>query len=242
MDQQLQTLIDLQALDTKIAALEAELARLPGQIETIRAAVAAARTSVETLKGELDTSKKDIRAKEKDLEVSAVKRQKSEARLYEVKTNKEYSAVLAEIEEIKQEKAKIEEEILALMETQERLVVEVRDAEAALKGREAQGQKEEAVIRQRLAAVEAELAGLRGERGSLSRELPKDLLADYEKFLRHRGGLAVAQVLQVEGAGICAGCRMTLTPQRLHEVKQQSALQTCESCGRFLYWLPDPHP
>ncbi len=238
MDQQLQVLIDLQALDTKIAGLEGELARLPGQIEAIGAAVAAARTSVETLKGKLDTTKKDIRAKEKDLEVSAVKRQKSEARLYEVKTNKEYSAVLVEIEEIKQEKARIEEEILSLMETQERLVVEVRDAEVTLKAREAQGQRDEAQIRARLASVEAELQGLRGERGSLSRELPKELLADYEKFLRHRGGLAVAQVLQVEGASICAGCRMTLTPQRLQEVKQQSALLTCESCGRFLYWLP----
>ena len=39
MDAQLQTLIDLQALDTKIAALEAEQARLPGQIEAIQAAV-----------------------------------------------------------------------------------------------------------------------------------------------------------------------------------------------------------
>ena len=150
MDQQLQVLIDLQALDTKIAALAGELARLPGELEAIRAAVAAARTSVETLKGELDTTKKDIHAKEKDLEVSAVKRQKSEARLYEVKTNKEYSAVLAEIEQIKQEKAKIEEEILSLMETQERLVVEVRDAEAALKAREAQGQIGRASCRERV--------------------------------------------------------------------------------------------
>ncbi len=241
MDQQLETLIDLQTLDSRIAGLEGELARLPGQIEAIRAAVAEAQKSVETLKGKSDAARKDIRAKEKDLEVSAVKRQKSEGRLYEVKTNKEYSLVLGEIEEIKQEKSRIEEEILALMETQERLAGEIRQAEAELKSREAQGQQEESAIRQRLAAVEAEVEGLRGERGSLARELPRDLLAEYEKFLRHRGGLAVAQVLSVEGAAICSGCRMTLTPQRLQEVKQQSALLTCESCGRFLYWLPDPH-
>ena len=161
MDQQLQTLIDLQALDTKIAALEGELARLPGQIEALQAAVAQARAGVQALKGRLDTAKKDTRGKEKDLEDAQVKRQKSEARLYEVKTNKEYSAVLVEIEEIKQEKAKIEEEILALMETQELLAVEIRDGEAALKTRAAQGQQEEAQIRQRLVAVETELTGLR---------------------------------------------------------------------------------
>ena len=238
MDQQLQVLINVQALDTKIAALESEQARLPRQIEAVQAAVAQARDGVQTLKGRLDQNKKDTRAKEKDLEDAQVKRQKSEARLYEVKTNKEYSAVLVEIEEIKQEKAKIEEEVLSLMEMQERLAMEIRDAEASLKTGEAQGREEEAQIRQRLTAVEAELDGLRGERESLSRDLPKDLLADYEKLLRPRGGLAVARVLPVDGGSICGGCRMTLTPQCLQEVKQQSALLNCESCGRFLYWLP----
>ena len=238
MDQQLQVLINVQALDTKIAALESEQARLPRQIEAVQANVAQARDGVQTLKGRLDQNKKDTRAKEKDLEDAQVKRQKSEARLYEVKTNKEYSAVLVEIEEIKQEKAKIEEEVLSLMEMQERVAVAIRDAEASLKTGESQGREEEAQIRQRLAAVEAELDGLRGERGSLSRDLPKDLLADYEKLLRPRGGLAVARVLPVDGGSICGGCRMTLTPQCLQEVKQQSALLNCESCGRFLYWLP----
>jgi predicted nucleic acid-binding Zn-ribbon protein len=238
VDQQLQVLINVQALDTKIAALESEQARLPRQIEAVQAAVAQARDGVQTLKGRLDQNKKDTRAKEKDLEDAQVKRQKSEARLYAVKTNKEYSAVLVEIEEIKQEKAKIEEEVLSLMEMQERLAMEIRNAEASLKTGESQGREEEAQIRQRLAAVEAELDGLRGERESLSRDLPKDLLADYEKLLRPRGGLAVARVLPVDGGSICGGCRMTLTPQCLQEVKQQSALLNCESCGRFLYWLP----
>jgi len=238
VDQQLQVLINVQALDTKIAALESEQARLPGQIEAVQAAVAQARDGVQTLKGRLDQNKKDTRAKEKDLEDAQVKRQKSEARLYEVKTNKEYSAVLVEIEEIKQEKAKIEEEVLSLMEMQERVAVAIRDAEASLKTGESQGREEEAQIRQRLAAVETELRGLKGERESLSRDLPKDLLADYEKLLRPRGGLAVARVLPVDGGSICGGCRMTLTPQCLQEVKQQSALLNCESCGRFLYWLP----
>ena len=238
MDQQLQTLIDLQALDTKIAALEGELARLPGQIEAVQAAVAQARAGVQALKARLDTAKKDTRSKEKDLEDAQIKRQKSEARLYEVKTNKEYSAVLVEIEEIKQEKAKIEEEILSLMETQEQLAVEIREGEASLKTREAQGQQEETRIRARLAAVEAEVQGLRGERETLAREVPRDLLADYTKLLRGRAGLAVAQVLAVGADMACAGCRMTITPQRLQEVKHQSMLHTCESCGRFLYWLP----
>jgi predicted nucleic acid-binding Zn-ribbon protein len=121
VDGNLQTLISLQAIDTRIAALEADAARLPKEIAAIHAAVEEARKQAEQAKTRLDAARKDQRAKEKDLEVVQAKRSKNEARLYEVKTNKEYSAVLIEIEEIKQEKARMEEEVLVLMEAQERL-------------------------------------------------------------------------------------------------------------------------
>src|SRR5439155_1360326 len=90
-----------------------------------------------------------------------------EARLYEVKTNVEYTAVLTEIETIKGQKAQTEEEILALMERQESLAGEIREAESRLKTRDEQGKREEAVVREKLAAVEKELAGVRGERTTL---------------------------------------------------------------------------
>ena len=235
MDEQLQGLIDLQQLDSRIFLVEGELKQLPAEIEAIQAAVAAAQNAVGRLKAELDSAKKAIRAKEKDLEVSSAKRTKSEARLYEVKTNKEYSAVLVEIEEIKQEKGRIEEEILAQMETQERCAQQIQEGEAALKLSEGEARRQEAAVRARIQALEADLDILRVSRESLVRQLPRDLLASYDRILRHRSGTAVVQVL---AGGICGGCRVTLTPQRFHEIRQQSSLHTCESCGRYQYWLP----
>jgi hypothetical protein len=230
---QLQTLIELQAFDTRIATLESEAARLPRQIEATQGALVEARKTLETLKARADATRKELRAKEKDLEVTAGKRAKSEARLYEVKTNKEYSAVLLEIEEIKQEKAGTEEEILGLMETQERLGTDLREAETRLKTREEQARQDETVVRQKLAAVEKELAAVRAEREARARELPRAVLADYEKILRARGGVAVAAV---SSAAVCGGCRMTIRPQALQELRAAAALMVCESCGRYLYW------
>ncbi len=233
MDAQLVTLIDLQAFDTRIAALEAEAARLPKQIDALHAALADAKKTLETLKAKADLTKKDLRTKEKDLDVVTAKRAKAEARLWEVKNNTEYSAVLAEIEAIKQEKAKGEEEILTLMELQERLIVDVREAEARFKTREEQARHDEAVIRKTLAAVEAELAVVRAERDSRARELPRSLLTDYEKILKARGGVAVAAVTS---AAVCGGCRVSIRPQAIQELKAAGAPMLCESCGRYLYW------
>jgi len=229
----LEALKDLQAQDTRIAGLEAEVARLPRQIEAIQAALADARKAVDTLKARGETTKKDLRAKEKDLEVVAGKRSKAESRLYEVKTNKEYSAVLVEIEEIKQEKARTEEEILSLMEIQERLGIDIREAEARLATREAEARRDEAVVRQKLAGAENELEVVRAERASRARDVVRPLLADYEKILRARGGLAVVPVTTT---AVCGGCRMAIRPQALQELRAATGLVHCENCGRYLYW------
>jgi predicted nucleic acid-binding Zn-ribbon protein len=233
MDQKLQSLISLQAIDSRIAALEADAARLPKEIAAIHAAVEGARQQVEQAKGRLDAARKDQRAREKDLEVVQGKLGKNNARLYEVKTNKEYSAVLAESEEIKQEKARMEDEILVLMEAQERLAGDIREAEARFKQREAEGRSQEATAREQLRGVEADLTGARTERAELAGQLPGPILADYDRILRARGGVALVPVAK---PNFCGACRVTITPQRLQELRAQASLIPCESCGRYLYW------
>src|SRR5262249_12980243 len=186
-----------------------------------------------------DSTRKDLRTKEKDLEVVTAKRTKAEGRLWEVKNNTEYSAVLSEIEAIKQEKARGEEEILGLMELQERLAVEGGEAEARRKAREEEAREDEGGVRKTLAAVEAELAGLRADRDSRARELPRPLLADYEKILKARSGIAVASV---NSSAVCGGCRMSIRPQAIQELKAAQAPMLCENCGRYLYWQESARP
>ena len=237
MSPELQTLIDLQDYDARIARLDAEAARLPKHIEAIQQALKEAGRTLETLKQRFDTTRKDLRTKEKDLEVVAAKRSKTEARLWEVKTNKEYSAVLLEIEEIKQEKSTTEEEILSLMEAQERLTGDVREAETRLKTREEQAREDEARVRKKLAEVDGELAVLRVERQTRAKELAPSVLASYERILKARGGVAVTAV----GAGpVCGACRVSIRPQAMQELRTTGDLMLCESCGRYLYWQEPP--
>jgi len=230
---ELDTLIHLQEFDTRIGGLEAESARLPRQIEALQTALGEAKKSLDTLKVRVETTRKDLRARERDLDDVGAKRSKSESRLYEVKTNDEYSAVLREIEEIKRTKAKIEEDILNLMELQERLAADMREAEGRLRAREEQARKDEAVIREKLAGVQRELEVVRAERSSLSRELPIGLLSNYERVLKARAGLALAAVTT---AAVCGGCRVTIRPQAIQELRAATQLMVCESCGRYLYW------
>src|SRR5262249_7141286 len=157
-------------------------------------AVAEAKKAVETVKARLDAAPKELRPREKDLDDIAPKRSKSEGRLSEDKTTVEDSADLTEIENIKAQKAQTEDEIVALIEREESLVAESREAETRLGGREEQGKRDEGVIRAKLAAVEKELGGVRTERAAVTGKLPRKVLTDYERILKARSGLAIAPV------------------------------------------------
>ena len=235
MDSNLQRLQELQVLDSRVAGLERKLEAIPTRIHGIRDGLQQAKASIEAIRAKLDGARKDIRTKEKELEYQAAQRKKLEAKLYEVKTNKEYSAVLAEIESAKDEKDRIEEEILALMELQERLGREVVEGDARLRPQEAEAKVQEAAAAEELRALEVDVEGARSERESVVRDVPRDLLVQYARLLKGRAGLAVALV---GSNGICSGCRVTLTPQRFNEVRQSSQILVCEICGRFLYYQP----
>lgn len=233
MVSELATLIHLQEYDSRLASLEAELARLPRDIQALEAALAEARKRVEAAKARLEQTRRELRTRERDLDDIAAKRARAEARLWEVKTNVEYSAVLAEIETIKAQKARTEEEILALMERQEALAHEAQEAERRFEADQERCRRETGALRERMQAVTRELELARAERAALARELPPTVLADYERILRARGGLAVAPVTPTQ---VCGGCRVAVRPQAVQELRAGQALLHCESCGRFIYW------
>jgi predicted nucleic acid-binding Zn-ribbon protein len=235
MDPHLQRLQELQVLDSRVAGLERKLEAIPGRIQTIRDTLQQAKAAVDAVRSKLDGARKDMRTKEKDLEYQATQRKKLEAKLYEVKTNKEYSAVLAEIEGAKVEKNRIEEEILGLMELQERLAREVVEGDARVRPQEAEARVQEAAAAEELRALEVDLEAARSERATVARDVPRVVLVQYGRLLKVRAGLAVALV---GSNGICSGCRVSLTPQRFNEVRQSSQIFVCENCGRFLYYQP----
>src|SRR5262249_5817359 len=148
MDPHLQHLQELQVLDSRVAGFERKLEAIPGRIQAIRDDLHQAKAGVDTIRAKLDGARKDRRIKEKELEYQGAQRKKLEAKLYEVKTNKESSAALAEIEGAKVEKNRLEEEILALMELQERLGREVVEGEARLRPQEAEARGPETAAAQ----------------------------------------------------------------------------------------------
>lgn len=228
---ELDKLLDLQKLDSAIARLEAEARAIPQAIQGLEARLTDARAGLEGAKSKADHIQKDRRAKERELEEMTQSTKKKQARLFEIKTNEEYSAVLKEIESLKEKSSKLEEEILEFMEQAEVAAKVLAEAEKVFKAAEAVRQRERAEKEAQLATNQQELARLRESRKGLASRLDGELLRQYDRLRKSRG---MAVVIVKEGS--CTGCGITLTPQAYAEVRRNDQMYTCPSCNRILYY------
>ncbi len=227
----LDKLLDLQRLDFTGARLEAEGRAIPQEIQALEARLAGARSALETAKVAADRIQKDRRAKERDLDEATLTTKKKQARLFEIKTNEEYSAVLREIEVLKEKSSKLEEEILEILERADAAAKTVADAEKEFKAAESVGQRERVAKEAHLTRLREELAEVREARKGQASRLDSDLLRQYTRLLQSRD---VAVVAVKEGS--CSGCGIALTPQTYNEIRRNDRMFTCSSCNRILYF------
>lgn len=227
----LDKLIELQKLDVTIAKLDAEVRAIPKAIEALEGRLGKAREGFEIAKGRSDQLQKDRRAKERELEEAAQNAKKKQARLFEIKTNEEYSAVLKEIEGLRAKSSQLETEVLEQMEAADATAKTVTEAERAFKAAQLDVQTERREKEARLATLQTDLATLEATRKGHASRLDGDLLRLYARLMKNRD-VAVAAVAD----GSCQGCGMTLTPQTYNEVKRNDRMFTCPSCNRILYF------
>ncbi|HEY3123297.1 MAG TPA: C4-type zinc ribbon domain-containing protein [Thermoanaerobaculia bacterium] len=236
MNPQLQNLIELQKLDDVIRELEAEVASLPRKIAEIESTLSAHIRQAESDKNALAENQKSRRRREGDITAIREKISHLKDQSLQVKTNEQYRAMLHEVEFQETQIRQIEDQILGEMLESETLEKRLREAEQKLAEERQAAQAEIAVAESRKQADEQKLQEARGSRAVAQAQVPPPLYETYERIARSRRGLAVAPVLD----GTCGACHVHLRPQAYSEVMSNEQVLTCESCGRILYYLPEP--
>jgi predicted nucleic acid-binding Zn-ribbon protein len=74
---------------------------------------------------------------------------------------------------------------------------------------------------------------------TLRSELPRGVVAQYERLVERYSGEALARVRSVERPGgsliwHCSGCNYRVRSQVAHEIRSRGALVQCDGCRRFL--------
>ena len=236
MNQQLEYLMQLQEIDLRIGALERERSLLPEEIERLRQAFQREVDAWESSRQKLDDTEKDRRKKERELEEAEAKLSKYNTQLLSVKTNKEYTAMLHEIDQCKEEISNKEEAILLLFDQQEDIQAALSHEKREVEEKRGVFEREKSRIDARLAEIEREIGALAKERTGIEENVEGELLREYSKLIEFRKGLAVSRAKN----GSCIGCHIHLMPQLFQEIMaNDDRIFRCPNCQRFLFYMAE---
>lgn len=230
-----------------------ELFRLDQRVRGLRTRLDAAIALHKTQKTKLDafTRQRDeltLQIKHAKVKATELERQVNEIdtrinhlreQMNSVKNNKEYSALLIEVNTIKNDKGKLEEETLQQLTQVDMLAASLESAQQKVTDQEKLVQVAQQEVDARQLEVGQQLDEATRERDEAHAKVPADARAVFQKQASIHDGEAMAAVVEEDRRHLeysCEGCYMGLPIERVNTViSQPDAIVTCPSCGRILY-------
>jgi predicted nucleic acid-binding Zn-ribbon protein len=235
MHPDLETLVDLHRADVELRRFDSELLALPQKKAAIEAQIVADRAALDAAKADLDLLSKGRKHLELEVQDFEAKRSKYKGQLGEVKTNKEYTALLHEIENVEREIRTREDHILDAMEKVEGGQAAVKAEETAFKSVEASRRDEIRGLDARIREYQTKRAEAAATRERKVATLKPELLSEYSRILQRRG-----TALSEAKDGACTMCHVKLRAQVYVDVKRNDAIITCSSCSRIMFFDAPP--
>ena len=232
---QIKRLVDLQKFDKEIYDLKQEKAQKPTLIAALQQEFEAKKANVKELEEklkrvQLERSQKELELKEKETAID-----KTNAQLSLLKTNREYTAKLTEIESLKADKSIFEEKILESYDLADALKKELDEENKKIAWEEKGFLERKKVLEDDIKEIDDRLQVLESQRTRLLPDIDKENLRRYERILNHKEGIAIVPIVN----NSCGGCHMNITQQMINQMKMHAELVNCEMCARILYLEDD---
>lgn len=231
MEQQINLLAQLAAVDAQLDELHDELGDLPQEVKKLEAALRERVAAVEVTQKNIADLDHLRGTAHLTIQECLDKEQRLAQQQFQVKNNREFDAITREIEHLKTQRTEIEERIRTSGVREENL-----------KTIFTQQDQELTAVREKLSEKVAELAERSGDQNDelkkyielrlrLSGQIDDTLEAEYERIRTFHGNAAVAIK-----RNSCSGCYSAIPSQRIMEMKyQRDKVYTCEGCGRILF-------
>ena len=207
-----------------------------GHITSDQARVEAKRILGQVASGsdpvELRKQKKEL---EYQLEDERETVERGKARLMTIKTNREYFAMLKEIDMTKRVSRQREEELLELMVRFEEVEAKHGAAKERYEALKNEFDLKMEAIKKHMKSFDSEIDKLLGEKELIAKRLDVNKTKRFELVFNRRNGIAVVQAKNY----ICTGCNMNIPPQLYNMIQKEDRLYECPNCSRILYYEND---
>lgn len=229
--EQIKLLVELQGLDTQIFKLEEDLGSIPVKVKEMEDRFKDKSANLKSLEDGVKTLQVKRKEREGDLQAKEEAVKKFQSQMYQVKTNKEYSAFQEEIARAKADGSLIEEDIIKIFDQVDGENKKIAQEKEFLKKEEAVLAEEKKKFDGDVTRIKAELGTLKSQRSALAGKVDPTVLPKYERIVASKNGLAVVPVVNES----CQGCFRVMPPQVINEIRMKDALVFCENCARMLY-------
>ncbi len=230
MRKNLQMLDELQEIDLKIDRFKGEKEGMLLEQATLDGKVAEAESVIAVKNAELAALEEEKGGLEEGLAMEAENIVRSEGRIKEIKTQKEYQAVSKEITAARKQKAEMEEQILQKIGRVEELKGEIAGLDEALTALQGNIAGQKAEVQARIDTLDEGIEKDCAVREEIVKGLSSSVIRRYTQLREQRRGLAVA----VAKGGSCLGCNMNLPPQLYNSLFRGDDLIMCPHCQRIL--------
>ncbi len=232
MKNKLEKLIALQAVESQMAKLANIINKAPNKIAELDVRIEEVQKAYDDDKSGLDDLKKHYRSLEADLQTNQSQITRSKEKLSSVKTNKEYQAMLKQIDELAKTNNKIEEEMISVLEQIESNETQVSQQKVLLDKKIAEVTTEKTAVIKDMKETEQQLGSIKEKQTGLAEQIDADLIATYNRVKSMVTGAAVVPV----SSSVCKGCHLNIPPQMYNELQRGDNLKYCPHCARILYW------
>ena len=227
-------LLELQDLDSALDRLEQRRTQLEEgeDVAAARAVVEEAESRLGEIRLALDAVQGEQRRLEHEVDSLDQKAAADEKRLYDgsIANTKELEALQHEIANIRERKARTEDELLDRMERREELEARANMAQDEVAGSRAKLEAVGGDAVRELDEVVASLAETRTARDALTHEIDPELLELYEDLRGQKKGVGAAAIVE----GVCQACHEKLSALELDRLKHADGVKRCEYCRRIV--------
>lgn len=234
MNEEIQNLMNLQAIDLDVQKIEIEMAKGYGDLDAKRAEIDKDMEAITEYEGQLELGEKRQRELESLIEDEQERIKDRQTKLMNIQTNREYQSILKEIEDTKAANKQREDELVLLLEQFDSVKNKIQKLKTACEENEANLASETKKIKKITAKLEADKKKIQGSRDEKASKVKSKHLKRYEKLREKRNGLAVAGVTNA----VCCGCNMNIPPQMFNELLREEEILSCPTCNRMMFHQP----
>ena len=240
MSGHLDAIVSLQMTLTEKAAAERRLDSIPDWMTELHEEHTTQKAEIDAVEAEGTEAEQARREAEAALADAEEHQKRYQEQLGGVSTQREYGALLKEIDTAKSKASESEQAAIEAVESKEQADVKLGELREAFRELDERYHAELKKWEDEKPTVVKTLKELTSRAEELRDSVPRNFLVLFDRIFKHGNGEALSKVQKISVARgnpmwHCEACSYNVRPQVVVQIRDKGSLNQCDSCKRILY-------